>query len=143
MDIGTTRVDELLPLIRLLESAGLPTSDLTTTSLGHFLSLRDGRTLVGAVGLDIVGEVALLRSLVVDTARRQRGLGEALVRAAEAHAAKHGVRQLYLLTTTADRFFTSRGYVDADRAHAPDTIRRMPQFAELCPASSSFMTRIL
>ena len=143
MDIGSARADELLPLTRLLESAGLPTSDLAATSLVHFLALRDGRTLVGVVGLDVVGEIALLRSLVVDPARRERGLGGELVRAAEAHAAQHGVRQLYLLTTTADRFFASRGYVRADRASAPDAIRRMPQFAELCPASSSFMTKAL
>jgi amino-acid N-acetyltransferase len=143
MDIGATRVDELLPLMRLLDSAGLPTSDLSTTSLGYFLSLRDGQTLVGAIGLDVVGEIALLRSLVVDPARRERGLGGELVRAAEAHAAQHGVRQLYLLTTTADRFFASRGYVYADRGNAPDAIRRMPQFAELCPASSTFMAKAL
>lgn len=143
MDIGATRADELLPLMRLLESAGLPTSDLTTTSIEHFLSLRDGQTLVGVVGLDVVGEIALLRSLVVDPARRERGSGGELVRAAEAHAAQHSVRQLYLLTTTADRFFASRGYVNADRAHAPDAIRRMRQFAELCPASSTFMTKAL
>jgi amino-acid N-acetyltransferase len=143
MDIESTRADELLPLTQLLESAGLPTSDLTITSLVHFLSLRDGQRLVGAIGLDVVGEIALLRSLVVDSARRDRGLGGELVRAAEAHAAQHGVRQLYLLTTTADAFFASRGYVNADRENAPDAIRRMPQFAELCPASSTFMTKIL
>ena len=143
MDIESTQPKELLPLTRLLEAAGLPTSDLTLTSLGHFLSLRDGQTLVGAIGLDVVGEIALLRSLVVDPDWRKRGLGGELVRAAEAHAVQHGVGQLFLLTTTADQFFASRGYVNADRADAPDAVRRMPQFAELCPASSSFMTKVL
>ena len=128
---------------QLLEHADLPTSDLTAESLAHVLVLRDGPRVLGAVGLELAGDVALLRSLVVSDAARGRGLGRDLVRAAEALAATRGVRRLYLLTTTAAAFFAAQGYAPADRAQAPASIRSTSQFSSLCPASSAFMTRAL
>jgi amino-acid N-acetyltransferase len=53
------------------------------------------------------------------------------------------VRNLYLLTTTAERYFKEHGYEAVDRASAPPDIQGTRQFAGLCPASSAFMVKAL
>lgn len=127
----------------LLASANLPTSDLTEEHCRHFFFIGPGDAPAGLVGIELLGEVALLRSLVVAPAGRDSGAGSSLVRHAEDYARKRGVRNLYLLTTTAEAFFARRGYERAARDTAPAAIRATQEFADLCPASSAFMAKQL
>lgn len=53
-----------------------------------------------------------LAGLIVDQDHRGRGIGTALVRAVEAHAASAGVRRLYLYTWQARRFYEALGWVE-------------------------------
>jgi amino-acid N-acetyltransferase len=128
---------------RLLASAGLPTSDLNDELLRNFFFAGPAAQPTGLVGLELRGDAGLLRSLVVAPACRDRGAGSALTEHAERHARARGVRSLYLLTTTAEEFFARRGYVRTRREDAPETIRTTREFADLCPASSTFMVKQL
>ena len=127
----------------LLAAANLPSSDLTDDQLTSFFYCGPADAPTALIGLEIYGTEALLRSLVVDPSVRSTGLASALVERAETHAAKHGVRTLYLLTTTAEAFFARRGYHRIDRGVAPAAIRSTREFAGLCPASSAFMSKRL
>ncbi len=82
----------------LLADGGLRSSDLGGSSAVNLFGCRNGGTLVGVVGLELYGSVALLRSLVVSEPLRQFGLGRALTVYAETWAGRHGVVTLYLLT---------------------------------------------
>src|SRR5450631_1793118 len=132
-----------LSVVALLEAEGLPASDLTEAQLGHFFFTGSDGAPSALVGLEIYGEAALLRSLVVSAAARTQGLGSALVLHAEEYAAAHQVRALYLLTTTAEPYFERRGYRRIDRSEAPSAIRSTREFASLCPADSAFMIKRL
>ena len=132
-----------LSAVALLQAAGLPASDLTESHLEHFFFTGTDGAPRALVGLEIYGEAALLRSLVVSAAARTQGLGSALVLHAEKYAAAHRVRELYLLTTTAESYFENRGYRRIDRAEAPPAIKSTREFASLCPASSAFMIKRL
>ena len=127
----------------LLASASLPASDLTPAHLADFFGCGPGRAPAGVVGIEVYGTVALLRSLAVAKASRGRGCGTALVAAAEHEALARGVQKLYLLTTTAERFFERLGYAHLPRDVAPAAIRRTREFAELCPSSSALMAKSL
>jgi amino-acid N-acetyltransferase len=127
----------------LLESQGLPVSDITDEHLEHFFFLGSDGSPTGLVGIELYGTDALLRSLVVGENARNRGLGSALVEHAEQYAASKRVRSIYLLTTTAEAFFKRRGYKRIDRSQAPPSIERTREFASLCPASSTFMMKAL
>jgi amino-acid N-acetyltransferase len=109
----------------------------------HFFFCGTAAAPTALVGVELCGSSALLRSLVVRPEHRSAGLGAALVERAEAHARAHGARAIYLLTTTADSFFARLGYAPADRATAPSEIGATREFAEICPASSVFMTKRL
>ncbi len=129
--------------VALLTSARLPVEDLTDRHCEHFFYTGAEAAPDGLVGLELFGDVALLRSLVVADALRGSGAGSMLLAHAENHARGQGVTHLYLLTTTAERFFARRGYVRASRQTAPPAIRATREFAGICPASSAFMVKQL
>jgi len=127
---------------RLLEQSGLPTADLDQTAI-RFLGCHDEEGLAGVVALELYGSVGLLRSLAVRSSLRGRGLGMRLVDMAEEVAAQNGVRNLYLLTTTAADFFRAGGFSGSARGDAPEAIRGNTEFAGLCPDSAAFMVKQL
>jgi amino-acid N-acetyltransferase len=129
--------------LRLLKSADLPTSDLTDAHMRHFFYLGATAAPVGLAGVEFHGSDALLRSLVVAPGHRTHGVGARLVEHTEAYARAHGAVAVYILTTTAERFFRARGYVTALRDRAPSAIRASPEFSSLCPASSAFLVKQL
>jgi amino-acid N-acetyltransferase len=124
----------------LLRASGLPTDDLPSNCGVTFFGAEDG-SFLGVVALETAAPSALLRSLAVASDARRSGLGAALLEHAEAAAANRGVKDLYLLTSTAQEYFAKRGYVAVDRAAAPASIAATRQFADLCPASSAFMVK--
>lgn len=128
---------------RLVESAGLPADDLGEADLTHFFGCGTRDRPHGVVGLELLGSLALLRSLAVDVVARGSGSGRALVAAAEQHARGHGVGSIYLLTTTATAFFERLGYARLDRQTVPPAIQRTREFGDLCPASAVLMVKHL
>ena len=138
-----TQPEDLAGITLLLATAKLCYDDLTPEHMAHFLTLRDGGELIGAVGLEVIGSDALLRSLVVAPSHRGKGLGIQLVEGIEAHAHDIGVTSLYLLTTTADRFFDRHGYERIQRASVPDAIGATTEFVSFCPDSAVCMLKRL
>jgi amino-acid N-acetyltransferase len=133
----------LLKAAALLEAQGLPVSDITDAHLEHFFYFGSDGSPTALVGVEVYGTDALLRSLVVADVARDQGLGSSLVEHAEDYAASRQVNTIYLLTTTAERFFQRRGYRCIDRALAPPAIQSTREFASLCPASCAFMLKRL
>jgi N-acetylglutamate synthase-like GNAT family acetyltransferase len=109
MNIHSAKGTDLPTVRALLETERLPASDLDERALDRFLIWRDDSGVAGVIGLELFGEVAFLRSLVVAAHARGNGAGAALTQAAEKLAVDSGVRDLYLLTLTAERFFSARG----------------------------------
>lgn len=124
----------------LLRAADLPHEDFAP-HLAQFLVARRGGAVVGAVGAELCGTDALLRSLVVAPELRGAGLGGRLVDELERAAGAWGVRHWWLLTTTAEKFFAARGFRAAERCAAPEAIRRTGQFAGGCDRSAACLTR--
>jgi N-acetylglutamate synthase-like GNAT family acetyltransferase len=66
-------------------------------------------------------------------------VGQALVRALLVHATSRGIRELYLLTTTAEEFFRWFGFERIAREAVPEPVRASVEFRESCPASATVM----
>jgi len=133
---------DLRRLAELLDAERLPSGDLREPDVRLF-AFRDGDAAIGYAGLEIHGTDALLRSVVVDPARRRAGLGRAIVEATLAQAHRLGATRAFLLTTSAKAYFERLGFVSIDRASAPETILSTRQAAGLCPASAPLMVRTL
>jgi amino-acid N-acetyltransferase len=134
--IRTPRSDDFPALKAHLAASGLPSEDLSEQHLEHFIVLAQSGRIAGSVGIEKLGTDALLRSLAVDTMMRGEGFGKRLLQEIESYALHNDVRDLYLLTTSADNFFEHHGYDRVDRSTVPDAIRNTTQFALLCPTSA-------
>ena len=141
--IGTASPADHPAVVALLDASGLPRRDVTDALLAHFLVAKGGDELLGVIGLEPLGDVGLLRSLVVAASHRGRGLGIELTRALERHARDQGVAQLFLLTTTAERFFGKLGYETIPREDAPPPIQGTTEYRELCSSTSICMVKTL
>ncbi len=133
----------LTAIKRLLSSADLSAVDLTEAHLEHFFVRGPADAPQGVIGLELYPPVALLRSLAVASASRGQGVGTALLLDAEHYARKRDVEEIYLLTTTAEKFFARHGYEKIERDDAPPAIRDTQEFSSVCPVSSALMRKRL
>jgi amino-acid N-acetyltransferase len=132
-----------LPAIeRLLTANDLPLAGVRE-ALETFRVAEADSELVGVAGLEVCGDDALLRSVAVQPEWRARGVGRALVLRTIADAESRGLRALYLLTTTAERYFPSFGFRTITRDGVPAPVRATEEFTSACPASATVMTREL
>lgn len=126
----------------LLEDEGLPTRDIASKTDCFYVGYADSAP-VGVGAVEVHGDSGLLRSVAVAESHRGNGHGTALCAELEARAADEGVRELYLLTTTAPEFFGALGYEEVDRESAPPDIRATTEFEDLCPASAVCMRKVV
>lgn len=143
MQIIPAAVQDLAALKVLLQACGLPFDDLNAEHLAHFFVIKDQGQIVGSVGLEVRGPFGLLRSLALGQSLRGRGLGLQLVKHIEEYARSRQITALYLLTTTADRFFTHLGYQEVPRGSAPAALQETAEFQNICPASAVCMRKEL
>src|SRR6185295_5658459 len=106
---------------RLLADCQLP-AEIAAEQIEHFVIARCGDRLAGTIALEPAGPAALLRSLAVAPQYRGQGLATALYDRIVAYAQTRGIETLYLLTLSAQDFFTHRGFAIAERSSAPDQI---------------------
>jgi len=143
---GTARVRpaeraDLGAIERLLTVSGLPL-DGVRDALDAFVVAQSGDDLVGVAGLEVCCDNALLRSVAVSPDWRSHGLGRALVTRVISDAEARGIRALYLLTTTAERYFPSFGFRQIAREDVPADVRETAEFQSACPASATVMYRV-
>jgi amino-acid N-acetyltransferase len=142
MELRPARERDLAAVQALLRDAALPWEDVAP-HLGAFLVGELGGALVACAGLEHYGTEALVRSVAIAAPLRSRGLGAVLCDTLLGDARRRGVRDAYLLTTTAPRFFARQGFAPIAREHASTAIRATREFAELCPASAVVIHRAL
>ncbi|MGH7713977.1 MAG: arsenic resistance N-acetyltransferase ArsN2 [Gemmatimonadaceae bacterium] len=141
--IRPARSEDLAAVRTLLANADLPLDGLNEQfGEGYAIAERDG-VIVGAEGIETYDDAGLLRSAVVDARWRGHGVGDALTRDRLAWAQSRGLRDVYLLTTTAADYFPRYGFVRVSRTSAPAALQRSREFAEACPDTAVTMRLVL
>jgi arsenate reductase len=123
-----------------LAAASLPVDDLQESGRTFFRFQLLGGLVVGYGGFEIHGRDVLLRS-VCRTERSAKGVGPNLVQLLMSRAFDDGARQAFALTEGAAGFFRRIGFIEVDRAAAPDAIRSTRQARDIFPASASLLSR--
>lgn len=126
----------------LLVASGLPL-DGVADHFSSFFVVDDGGQIVGVVGVELYGQHALLRSVAVASEAKGTGVGTLLTRRAIDEAYARGARAIYLLTTTAEKFFPRFGFERVTRDEVPEAVRVSREFQGACPASATIMRREL
>jgi amino-acid N-acetyltransferase len=124
----------------LLAANDLPI-DGVRENFSSFVVAEDRGAIRGAIGIEKFGSVALLRSAVVSPENRGRGIGSRLVERLLKRADEEGIEDLYLLTTTAEKYFPRFGFTRTTRTAVPDAVKASAEFQGACPDTAIVMTR--
>ena len=126
----------------LLAANSLPTAGIDD-HWRTFVVARDGGKIVACGGAEAYQFAALIRSIAVDPAYRSRGLGRRIVRQLLDRLASRGLREFYLLTTTAEEYFRKRGFKTIDRDEVHPQLRSSREFQDACPSTATCMRLVM
>jgi amino-acid N-acetyltransferase len=141
MNIVPASQNSFSSAIELLKQNNLPTEDITPGT--QLFVVEDGNEVIATVAVEYDYDDALLRSLSVSETKRGSGIGSELVSFIEDYVRRQGVRNMFLLTTTAADFFAKRGYKVIDRSNVPEFIQKTKEYSVICASSSTLMKKEL
>jgi N-acetylglutamate synthase-like GNAT family acetyltransferase len=104
-----------------------------------FVVAREGEEVVGCGGSEAYRNAALIRSIAVAPEHRSRGIGRLLVRQLLDRLSSRGIREFYLLTTTAQDYFKKRGFKKCDRDEVNPQLLASREFQDACPKTATCM----
>lgn len=126
----------------LLRNSNLPFEDIAE-HFESFLLAELGNEIIGAIGIEKYSNIALLRSFVVESKYRKNGIGNKLLEYLLEESISKDITEMYLLTTTAQKYFGKNGFQVVERNSLPNVIQNTKEFNSLCPVSAICMQRIL
>jgi amino-acid N-acetyltransferase len=126
----------------LLVSSELPTAGIDD-HWRTFIVARDGDRIVACGGAEAYQFVALIRSIAVHPDYRSHGLGRRIVRQLLDRLASRGLREFYLLTTTAEAYFKKRGFKTIDRDEVHPQLLNSREFQDACPSTATCMRLVM
>ena len=126
----------------LLEAVDLP-RDGVAEHLDGFLIAKDGMgRLIGCIGMERYAGLGLLRSVAVRPEFQRSGLGTRLTEAILQDAARQGLSEVLLLTTTAREFFEKKfGFTVTSRDDYEERLASSPEW-RLPRCSSAVLMKI-
>lgn len=134
--------EKLSEVMALLTLANLPVNDIGENV--ELFALETNEQIIATAGLEINGLIGLLRSVSVLDSQKGKGYGLLIVQKLEKYAENQGIKELYLLTTTAKEFFEKKcNYEVIERTNAPTEIQSSQQFASVCPSSAVVMKKVI
>ena len=144
MDVRITpaRQSDLDSIKALLVDNDLPTAGVDE-HWKTFVVAHDGERIVGCGGSEPYSVAALIRSIAVAAEYRGRGIGRLLVRQLLDRLASRGIREFYLLTTTAPDYFKKRGFKKCDRDEIPPQLLASQEFQDGCCSSAVCMRLVM
>ena len=147
MSLQTIHIDPSLdrdaPIInQILAEVNLHPIDFKEENVIIFKALKS-KHIAGIVGLEIYHDIGLLRSLAVRPVYRGQKIGKSLIDHLTHHAIRGGLKEIWLLTETAEDYFAKQGFKTVDRTLVSPLIKTCRQYRVLCPDSAIVMLKNL
>ena len=140
--IAPARAEDLDAIKALLVESNLPTAGVDDHWKTFLIATDDGK-LIGCGGAEAYQFAALIRSIAVKPEYRSHGIGRRLVRQLLDRLASRGLREFYLLTTTAEEYFKKRGFKPIDRDEVHPQLLSSREFQDACPSSAVCMRLVM
>ncbi len=138
--IEKVRHEDVDNVLVLLEQHHLPLDGFRDHLATTLVARQDGR-LVGSAALEVYPDGGLLRSVAVAPELQGHGIGRELTAAAIRLADDLHLPAIYLLTTTAERFFPKFGFERIARVDVPASVQGSVEFTSACPSSATVMRK--
>jgi len=142
MTIDRAQRSDLPEILNLLERHHLP-PDGVREHVASMVVAREHGEIVGVAAAELYADGALLRSVAVDPLAQGKGIGHQLTEAVLRLARERDIDTVFLLTTTAEKFFPRFGFEQISRSDVPATVQASVEFQSACPASAIVMRKRL
>ena len=129
----TATVEELPAIIQLLDECKLPHSDIVPGKQ-QFVVAEIDQKIIGCAGYEAYNQNGLFRSLAVKPLYRNMSIAHTMIDKIFALAQEQGIKELFLLTTTADKLFGKLGWEMINRNDVPENIGSTTEFSSICPS---------
>jgi N-acetylglutamate synthase-like GNAT family acetyltransferase len=127
---------DLAAVLALLGEANLPTAGVAE-HFDSFFVVDEGSLVVGSAGVELRGDVALVRSLVAAD-RRGTGIGAAVLGRA-LYETRDCLLGAYALTTTAEAYLARFGFERVPRGLVPQALFESRELQDACPETAVVM----
>lgn len=124
------RPEDIPAIENLLKAEWLPPMAIQEF-LDSFWVVEAEDGVAGCAGIEIYGQAAVLRSVVVGPMLRGTGQGDRLVRIGLDYAREHGARRVYLFTMHAALFFARYGFEPVTTDDFEPSVRESWQYIGL------------
>lgn len=138
MNIEILDKSDLSTINSLLNHYNLITQDIDLNKQ-YFLGFKQHQHCIAIGALEYYRPYALIRSVAVSPKEQHKGYAKHICQTLFHHALSEKIIELYLLTETAEEFFSKQGFESIDRNTAPQIIKSTSQFSTLCPDDASVM----
>lgn len=142
INIHSLEKKHISKLIQLLDHFNLITHDIDFNNQ-YFICMHVEKRITAIGGLEFYFPFALVRSVAVYPEYQGNGYAGMICDALCRHAQRKNIRELYLLTETAEGFFSRHGFIRVDRSTVPRTIKTTGQYSTLCPDNAVVMNKSL
>lgn len=129
----TSTVEELPAIIQLLDECKLPHSDIMPGKQ-QFVIAEIDQKIIGCAGYEAYNQNGLFRSLAVKPLYRGMMIAHTMIDNIFTLAQEQGIKEFFLLTTTADKLFGKLGWEIINRNDVPENIGSTTEFSSICPS---------
>lgn len=130
--IRSAESTDLQQIVSFLRANGLPTVGVENCCSNFVIATDEKGIWYGIAGLELYDQSALLRSVAVNETFRGMGYGKALVDTAISNGRQNGVRNIYLLTDNASKYFENLGFAAVNRKDIDEAVKASPEFGACC-----------
>lgn len=138
ISIVRAEVEDYQQIINLLTKSKLPTKGVEEILQCTYVA-KDGEKIIGCAAIEMYNSSALLRSVAVDNSYRGKGVGLELTKQSIDLSLSNNIKEVFLLTETAENYFTKHGFNKISRSEAPIEIQQSEEFSAICPQSASVL----
>lgn len=142
MRIEKFNKNDLKEIEKFLKEAELPVNDIYSSPV-NFFGIKESQKMVAVGALEIYHPYAIVRSVAVSPKLQKNGVGSKMVDFLEEKAKELKIAELFLLTTTAEEFFSKKGYANKLRSSCPEKILNSEEYRNLCPDSAISLSKKL
>jgi arsenite methyltransferase len=139
--IKNATVDDLAEIKELLIVSDLPIVGIDS-NVNDFIVADNGQ-IIGVIGTHYYETKALLRSFAVTSKLRKSGVGMALFQQLQKQLKSPNIKEVYLLTETAQEYFKRLGFYEINRDQMPSPLLEKSGLNQACPSTSHYMKHLL
>jgi len=139
VSVRTASAGDWPVIAALLQDSQLPLDGAQQHLQNYLVAISNGEVIATA-GMELYGNVALLRSVAVAPGLQRQGLGRLLVTQLLEDAKTRQIFEMALLTINAVDYFEQFGFKRRSRDAAPTALQASSEFQGACPDTAVYMS---